>query len=43
MRSHLFSLHPGIWDVIENRMHIVDSDDDNYNAIYMQEMIYKNA
>jgi hypothetical protein len=24
-------------------MHIVDSDDKNYNAIYMQEMIHKNA
>jgi hypothetical protein len=43
MRSYLFSLHPNIWDVVENGMHIVDSDDKNYNAIYMQEMIYKNA
>jgi hypothetical protein len=22
MRSHLFSLHPSIWDVVENGMHI---------------------
>jgi hypothetical protein len=33
MHNHLFSLHPSIWDVVENRMHVVDSDDENYNAI----------
>jgi hypothetical protein len=43
MRSHLFSLHPIIWDIVENVMHILDSDDENYNAIYVQEMIHKNA
>jgi hypothetical protein len=43
MHSHLFSLHPSIWDVVENGMHIFDSDDENYNAIYVQEMIHKNA
>jgi hypothetical protein len=43
MHSHLFSLHPSIWDVVENEMHIVDNDDENYNAIYMQEMIHKSA
>jgi hypothetical protein len=24
-------------------MHAVDCDDENYNAIYMQEMIHKNS
>jgi hypothetical protein len=43
MCSHLFSLHPNIWDVVENGMHVVDSDDENYNAIHMQEMIHKNT
>lgn len=43
MRSHLFSLHPSIWDIVENGMHIFDSDDENCNVIYMQEMIHKNA
>jgi hypothetical protein len=27
MCSHLFSLHPSIWDVVENGMHVLDSDD----------------
>jgi hypothetical protein len=42
MCNHLFSLHPSIWDVVENGMHVVDSDDENYIVIYMQEMIHKN-
>jgi hypothetical protein len=33
--SHLFSLHPSIWDVVENVMRILDSIDDNHNAIYV--------
>jgi hypothetical protein len=43
MCNHLFSLHPSIWDVVENGMHVVDNDDDNYNAIHMQEIIHKNT
>jgi hypothetical protein len=43
MQSHLLSLHPSIWDIVENRMHVLDSNDENYNAIYFQEMIHKNA
>jgi hypothetical protein len=41
--SHLFSLHPSIWNVVENRMHGSDSDDENYNAIYIQEIIHRNS
>jgi hypothetical protein len=41
MCSHLFSIHPYIWDIVENGMHIV-SDDEN-NVVYMQEQIHKNA
>jgi hypothetical protein len=29
--------------IVENGMHILDSDDGNYNAIDAQEMIHKNA
>jgi hypothetical protein len=29
--------------IVENGMHILDSDDENHNAIYVQEMIHKNA
>jgi hypothetical protein len=36
MCSHLFSLHPSIWDVVENGMYILDSNDENHNAIYFQ-------
>jgi hypothetical protein len=32
MCNRLFSLHPSIWDIVENGMHVVDSDDENYNA-----------
>jgi hypothetical protein len=43
MKNNLFSLHPNIWDIVENGMQHVDSDDENYNAIHMQNMIYKNT
>jgi hypothetical protein len=39
MRSHLFSLHPSIWEVVENRMHF----DSNDNTIFINEQINKNA
>jgi hypothetical protein len=34
-----FSLHPSIWEVVENGMHF----DSNDNAIFINEQIYKNA
>jgi hypothetical protein len=37
MRTHLFSLHPSIWEVVENGMHFDSSD----NAIYIHEKIHK--
>jgi hypothetical protein len=43
MFNHLFSLHPIIWDVVENGMQCVDSDEEDYNTIHMQEMICKNT
>jgi hypothetical protein len=39
MRSYLFSFHPSIWEVVENRMHF----DSNDNAIFINEKIHKNA
>jgi hypothetical protein len=39
MRSHLFSLHPSIWEIIENRMHFDSTD----NAVFKNEQIHKNA
>jgi hypothetical protein len=39
MRSHLFSLHPSIWEVVKNGMHF----DSNDNAIFINEQIHKNA
>jgi hypothetical protein len=32
MSNHLFSLHSSIWDVVENGMHVVHSDDENSHA-----------
>jgi hypothetical protein len=38
-----FSLHPSIWDIEENGMHMLDSNDEIYSAIDAHEMIHKNA
>jgi hypothetical protein len=38
MRSHLFSLHPSIWDVVENGMHY----NDNGDAIHIHSKFIKN-
>jgi hypothetical protein len=38
-RSHLFSLHPSIWEIVENGMHF-DSID---NLVVINEQIHKNA
>jgi hypothetical protein len=39
MRSHLFSLHPSIWEIVENGMHFDSSD----NPMFINEQIQKNA
>jgi hypothetical protein len=39
MCSHLFSLHPSIWEIVENGMHFDSTD----NAIFINEQIHKNA
>jgi hypothetical protein len=39
MRSHIFSLHPSIWEIVENGM-FFDSTD---NPIFINEQIHKNA
>jgi hypothetical protein len=39
MRSHLFSLHPSIWDIVENGMHFDSTD----NPVFINEQIHKNA
>jgi hypothetical protein len=39
MCSHLFSLHPSIWEIVENGMHFDSSD----NPIFVNEQIHKNA
>jgi hypothetical protein len=39
MRSHLFSLHPSIWEIVENGM-LFDSTD---NTVFINEQIHKNA
>jgi hypothetical protein len=36
MRSHIFLLHPSIWDVVDNVMQLLGSDDKNYNTIIAQ-------
>jgi hypothetical protein len=38
MHSHLFSLHPSIWEVVENGMNSDSTD----NAIFINEKIHKN-
>jgi hypothetical protein len=39
MRSHLFSLHPSIWEIVENGMQFDSMD----NPIFINEKIHKNA
>jgi hypothetical protein len=39
MCSHLFSLHPSIWETVEIRMHFDSSD----NPVFIIEKIHKNA
>jgi hypothetical protein len=39
MRSHLFSLHHSIWEIVENGMHFDSTD----NAVFINEKIHKNA
>jgi hypothetical protein len=39
MRSHLFSLHPSIWKVVENGMHFDSTD----HPVFINEQIHKNA
>jgi hypothetical protein len=37
MRNHLFSLHPSIWEIVENGMHF----DSTNNPIFINEQIQK--
>jgi hypothetical protein len=39
IRSHLFSLHPSIWEIVENGMHFDSTD----NPVFINEQIHKNA
>jgi hypothetical protein len=39
MRSHVFSLHPCIWEIVENGMHFDSTD----NPVFINEQIHKNA
>jgi hypothetical protein len=39
MRSHLFYLHPSIWEIVENGMHF----DSTNNPVFINEQIHKNA
>jgi hypothetical protein len=39
IRSHLFSLHPSIWEIVESGMHF----DSNDNPVFINERIRKNA
>jgi hypothetical protein len=39
MCSHLFSLHPSIWEIVENGMHFDSTD----NPVMINEQIHKNA
>jgi hypothetical protein len=39
MCSHIFSLHPSIWEIVENGMHFDSTD----NPMLINEQIHKNA
>jgi hypothetical protein len=39
MSSHLFSLHPSIWEIVEHGMQF----DSTGNPVFINEQIHKNA
>jgi hypothetical protein len=39
MCSHLFSLHPSIWEIVKSGMHFDSTD----NPVIINEQIHKNA
>jgi hypothetical protein len=39
MHSQLFSLHPSVWEIVENGMHFDSTD----NPVFINEQIHKNA
>ena len=39
MRSHLFSLHPSIWEIVDSEMHFNSSD----SPMFINEQIHRNA
>jgi hypothetical protein len=39
IRSHLFSLHPSIWEIVENGMHFDSTD----NLVFIHEQIHKKC
>jgi hypothetical protein len=39
MRSHIFSLHPSIWEIVENGMQFDSTD----NLVFINDQIHKNA
>jgi hypothetical protein len=40
MKSHIYSLHPSIWDDVELGMEIFDSDDENYNPVEVEQIVH---
>jgi hypothetical protein len=43
MQYLLFSLHPSIWDIVDNGMSIPSIHDENYNKVELEELIQRNA
>jgi hypothetical protein len=43
MRGHLYSLHPSIWHVVEVKMEIPNSDNEDYNIVEAEQIIHRNA
>jgi hypothetical protein len=39
MHSHLLSLHPSIWEIVENGMHFDSTD----NPVLINKQIHKNT
>jgi hypothetical protein len=43
MKSHSYSLHPSILDVVQIGMEILDSDDKNYNPVEVEQIMHRNS
>jgi hypothetical protein len=43
MKSHLYSFHQSIWDIVEIGIQIPDTDDEKYNLVEVEKIIHRKS